>query len=164
MTDIPSKSVGEPSSSRSVLRETKPPPSKFRLKSDVDTQIDSLFSPTCFSRTSVQGLRTSLPATRLSSNWKKLTQSALLYRKLDRVNVLGSETTGHTGCVCFILYSWFTLNISSPCGPPDASMLWVGRETGSYCWAEAMIQRAYYSVYFGSVPLCSHTRTILRCD
>ncbi|KDQ64539.1 hypothetical protein JAAARDRAFT_187861 [Jaapia argillacea MUCL 33604] len=44
-------------------------------------------------------LRRNLPSASRSQNWKQLLLSRSLSRALDRVNVLGDDRTGHTGCV-----------------------------------------------------------------
>ncbi|KZT05508.1 WD40 repeat-like protein [Laetiporus sulphureus 93-53] len=44
-------------------------------------------------------LSSSIPSSSISRRWKARLLSASLEQPLDRVNVLGDETSGHTGCV-----------------------------------------------------------------
>ncbi|KAK7695843.1 hypothetical protein QCA50_000481 [Cerrena zonata] len=65
--------------------------------SDLDSDSSEFIGPCSWSF--AQKLRTGLQRTSISSTWKKQLQCASLYRSLDRVNVLGSSATGHSGCV-----------------------------------------------------------------
>lgn len=124
-----------------LIHNHEPVSSSTDLTTSPHSDSDPLLPVQPHSWSLAQKLRTSLPNTSTSSNWKKQLQCTALYRSLDRVNVLGSSTTGHTGCVCLVTLGFQNRNKYGCL--LGVSMLSVGREAGICCWVGATIRRAF---------------------